>query len=58
MQHSWTVTEVDIVDDATIQDRIRVYEQAIQTMDPATDAVWIDRYTNLINTLNQEINNA
>lgn len=41
-----------------LQERIKIYEKALKTFDPTTDKVWIDRYTNLINTLNQEINNA
>jgi hypothetical protein len=42
----------------SIEESIKVYEKALKTMDPTTDKVWIDRYTHLINTLKQEIDNA
>lgn len=58
MQTSFTVTRVDMAEEAPIEDRIKVYQQALETMCPVTDRVWVKRYRSLINKLQQEIDNG
>ena len=38
----------------SIEDRIKVYQKALETMCPIADRVWIKRYRSLINKLQQE----